>query len=214
MSNIINLDTLGSRKYKAAIHELKKVAKKGHAEAQWRLGILYATGKEAENIPMDYRQAAKWIKKSADQQFTEAENTLAWLYSNGFGVDHDDKTAGEWYIRAATHGLAKAQYTVGSMYRWGLHGVEKSVGTMLYWYQQAATQHFATAQFALGKLLMEAREGMDKNEAVAFQWLSIAAANGHASAQKLLPELMARFSSEQLDALKKQIIAQATKDTP
>lgn len=202
----ISLDNLNSKKYQAAIEQVTALAEQGNADAQYRLGLLYASS--TQYTPLDYNQAAAWMQKAAAQQHVEAQTTLGWLYANGFGVEQNDVEAGRWYLSAAEQGSAKAQYMVGNMYRWGHYGVEKDLEKMLLCYQQAAQQHFAYAQCTLGKLLMSGQEVM-RDDASAFQWLSLAAANGSEAASHALQELMSQLSPEQVEQLKQQMLRQA-----
>jgi len=201
----ISLDNLNSQKYRAAIEKVTLLAEQGNPEAQYRLGLLYASS--TQYTPLDYHQASVWIQKAAAQQHVGAQSTLGWLYANGFGVSQDDVEAGRWYLRAAEQGAAKDQYMVGTMFRWGRYGVEKDLTQMLYWYQQSAQQHFANAQYALGKLLMDGQEVQSDNT-LAFQWLSLAAANGSEAAEEALNTLMERLPAEQLEQLKQQMLNQ------
>ena len=46
------------------IRKIRISAEQGDAEAQLRLGIMYSKGK---GVPQDYKEAAKWFRKAADQ---------------------------------------------------------------------------------------------------------------------------------------------------
>ena len=59
---------------------LEKAAK-GDAEAQYNLGYLYDT-----NDKPNYKEALKWLRKSADQNNADAEYALGIMYSDGEGV--------------------------------------------------------------------------------------------------------------------------------
>ena len=52
----------------------------------------------------------------AEKGNAAAQYNLAGLYVNGYGTDLNEKTAFDWYKRAAQQGHPKAQYNLGVMY--------------------------------------------------------------------------------------------------
>ena len=89
------------------INFVKKLAGKGHAEAQITLGLMYAQGK---GIAEDDTLAADWPHKAAVQEHAEAQFNLGTMYSRGREVSEDVVLAAEWYLGAAQQGHAEAQY--------------------------------------------------------------------------------------------------------
>ena len=71
----------------------------GHPVAQFELGRLLATG--AEGVDQDYREAAVWFRRAADQGHAVAQFELGRLYANGTGVDRDDDEAARWFQSSA-----------------------------------------------------------------------------------------------------------------
>lgn len=188
----------------SAARKVKELAEQGHAEAQLRLGMLYASGKGVE---LDYKIASDWFHKATAQNNAEAQSYLGWLYANGYGVEQDDTQAGRYYRLAAEHGLAKDQYMLACMYRWGRYGVEPDPAQMLDWYQRAAQQSYPPAQYALGKLLMN--EDSDSADLLlAYQWLSLAAVKGHEKARAALNELSQQLTPEQRQQAQQALLAQ------
>jgi hypothetical protein len=167
---------------------------------------LHANG---EGASLNYVLAASWILKAAEQGLPEAQSTLGWLFASGFGVEQSDAKSGEWYRKAAAGGLAKDQYMVASMYRWGRNGVEKDLATALSWYQKAAQQNHPGAQAALGRICMEGELGVVKDLVTAFQWLTLATLGGNATAAKTLKELQSRMSEGQLTEAKARMMGAA-----
>ena len=53
-----------------SIEELLALAEKGYAQAQYSLGVRYKYG---EGVPKNSQEALKWIKKSAEQGYAEAQ---------------------------------------------------------------------------------------------------------------------------------------------
>jgi len=78
---------------------LRKAAEKGHAAAQYSLGVMYD---HAQGVPQDYAKAVTWYRKAAEQGDREAQNNLGARYVNGQGVPRDYVQALKWYYLAAS----------------------------------------------------------------------------------------------------------------
>ncbi len=185
-----------------AIDALHEAAKKGSAEAQFRLGVIYGNGDDG--IELDQEAAMSWFKLAARQGHENALITMAWMYANGAGVDANEEKARELYLLAADHGSAKAQYVIATMYRFAQFGAQKDIEKSLKYYQKSADQGFATAQFALGKMLVEGKL-VEKNLVTALQWLSLAQANGSNRAEKFIKELLLQMSPSEAEKAKTAI---------
>lgn len=188
-----------------AVAALERAAAAGNAEAQFRLGIMYANGDE---VPLDYARAAELIREAAGQGLADAQSMLAWLYANGYGVVQSDEAAREWYLKAAKQGSPKDQYLVGTMYRFAQFGADRDGEAVLDWYRLSAEQGFAPAQFALGKLLMEGKQ-VAEDRVAAFQWLSLAHANGSKHAERAVRELLQRMTPAEVLRAKAEMLAAA-----
>ena len=57
----------------------------------------------------NYKEAASWFSKAAEQGHTESQYRLGEMYLNGEGVVQSDMEAIKWYKKAAEQGHAKAQ---------------------------------------------------------------------------------------------------------
>jgi TPR repeat protein len=81
----------------------------------------------------NYKEAAKWYKKAADQGFALAQYNLGVMYVKGLGVRQNYKEAVKWFKKAADQGHASAQNNLGVMYVKG-QGVrqDKSKAKMLF----------------------------------------------------------------------------------
>jgi len=77
--------------------ELKERAIEGDVEAQYELGMRYLLGRGEEE---DYKKAAKWITKAAEQGHTHAEFNLGWMYYEGLGVTQNYDAADKWTKKA------------------------------------------------------------------------------------------------------------------
>jgi uncharacterized protein len=86
---------------KQAAYWYELAAQKGHAEAQFNLGRLYATGK---GVPHDEEQAARWVRAAASQGYAPAQAGLGTRYATGMGIGQDTKRAYFWLTLAYLHG--------------------------------------------------------------------------------------------------------------
>ncbi|MBQ7262334.1 MAG: SEL1-like repeat protein [Synergistaceae bacterium] len=111
-------------------------AAQGDAEAQYRLGTFYHTGRGVEQ---NYARAAEQYAKAAFQGHAKAQFYIGALYQEGKGLPRDYEQAAIWYRRAALQGEPKAQYYLGLLYRHGL-GVEKDDAQARAWIAKAAAQ--------------------------------------------------------------------------
>ncbi len=85
--------------YATALREWHPLAKQGHAEAQYNLGIMYSYG---QNVRQDYAEAVTWYRKAAKQGHAEAQYNLGLMYRKGHGVPQDWVRAYAWYDVAAS----------------------------------------------------------------------------------------------------------------
>jgi len=177
---------------------IRKAARAGNPEAQFRLGVMFGNG---DGVGLDYEQARSWFEKAAAQGHEGALITLAWMYANGAGVAVDEGRARELYLEAARGGSAKAQYVVGTMYRFAQYGLKKDFDAAVQWYLKAADQGMPTAQLALGKMLMEGR-GVVRDDAAALQWLSLAHVNGSKRAEDYVKQLIQRMDPVEVQAVR------------
>ena len=90
------------------------MAGRGVAEAQFKLGLKYATGKGAA---LDYAQAEHWYLKAAAQNHALAQFNLGMMHANGQGMPRDPAESLIWIQRAADLGDAGAQYRLGIKYQ-------------------------------------------------------------------------------------------------
>ena len=86
---------------KQAAYWYRQAADKGHPEAQFNLGRLYATG---TGVKRDEEQAARWVSASAAQGYAPAQADLGARYAAGNGVAKDDQRAYFWLTLAFLHG--------------------------------------------------------------------------------------------------------------
>ena len=111
-----------------------KLAKKGNAEAQFKVGEMYETG---FGVKKDMNEARTWINKSAAQGNEAAGYKLLYwdVEKNGLKGGNKEKVAD---LQAkAKAGNAQAQYYVGKMQAYGV-GLKKNTDEGLKWLNKAA----------------------------------------------------------------------------
>jgi len=59
---------------------------------------MYENGR---GVPQNYKQAAIWYRKAADQGHADAQSNLGLMYANGHGVPQDYVEVDKWFSIAA-----------------------------------------------------------------------------------------------------------------
>jgi len=89
---------IGLKENKAmAMKYFKRGANLGDAVCQYNMATYYYNKQK-------FKEAAKWYKKSADQDYPDALNLLGSMYENGQGVEKDRQKAYDLYKKAADKG--------------------------------------------------------------------------------------------------------------
>jgi len=87
------VNSYNSKDYESAAKFFRKAAEQGDAQAQLKLGMLYATGR---GVPLDDKQAVSWYLKAAEKKNAEAQFYLGVRYANGNGIAKDYVEANKW----------------------------------------------------------------------------------------------------------------------
>jgi uncharacterized protein len=164
--------------YLVALKELRKPAEKGNAQAQYKVGRMYAFG---EGVAKDLSLAQDWYRKAAEQQDVQAQIMLGGMYANGEGVPKDLGLAAAWYRKAAEQQDVQAQTMLGWMYANG-EGVPKDLGLAAAWYRKAALLGDAVAQQNLGWMYQHG-QGINRDHKGAVAWYRMSAEQGRVEAQ-------------------------------
>ena len=186
------LAALARRDYAAAAKELRPLAERGNAEAQYRVGLMYEFG---AGTPKDVAQAVTWLTRAANQNHVAAQQELGVVYTTGDGVAKDDAKALAWFRKAANAGNATAQYNLGLMLAKGA-GAKLDYGEALAWFRKAAMQGFALAQFKVG-VAYEQGAGVAADPVLAYANYAIAARDGNALHVAQRDALAARLTPAQ-----------------
>ena len=84
----------------------------GFCPAQFNLGNIYRRGK---GVLQDDKEAVKWYRMAADQNFDDAQLNLGNMYLSGEGVLQDDKKAHMWWNIARANGNDSADHNIKSI---------------------------------------------------------------------------------------------------
>lgn len=88
-----------------AFREFRKLAKQGHAGAQYNLGWMYANG---EGVSKSSTKAVKWYRKAAEQGEADAQFNLGVMYVNREGIIQNLVEAYKWFALSEAQGIEEA----------------------------------------------------------------------------------------------------------
>ena len=126
------------------------LAQRGDAEAQFHLGLKFASAKGAAQ---DYALAEHWYLKAADQKHPLAHFNLGMMYASGQGMPSDRAKSLVWIQKAADLGDAGAQYRLGEAHHRAIldespEAVSQSRINAYKWFRLAAAQGYQGAETA------------------------------------------------------------------
>ena len=116
--------------YATAVRGFLVHAEQGDATAQYKLGLMYATGR---GVLKDEAEAVRWYRLAAEQGVASAQFNLGVMYANGRGVLKDEAEAVRWFRLAVDQGHAGAQFKLGFKYAVGLGVLKDSVLAHMWW---------------------------------------------------------------------------------
>jgi TPR repeat protein len=172
--------------YKTSYNLIKPLAKKGVAQAQYSLGIMYEKGK---GVDLNLKKAKKWFQLAAQQGISKAQYKLGLIYRNGEGDEKNYSKAVKWWELAAKRGNTKAQINLGLIFENGL-GVPQDYNKAIRLYSMAVEAGNAKAQKYLNSLLnkkvetqinfdlgvrFETGQGVKRDYNEAIRWYNLAA---------------------------------------
>jgi len=103
--------------YKVALDILKQAIAAGSPRAAYALASWYLP--PGRVVEPDFAEARRLLLIAAKADIPEAHWDLGVMYEKGEGVDANERTALEWFLRAAIRGDADAVYHVGVAYFYG-----------------------------------------------------------------------------------------------
>lgn len=142
-----------------------KVAKQGHAYAQYNIGLFYSNG---TGCKPNHAKAFEWYLKAANQGDADAQCEVGTLYHNGMGCKQDNVKALEWWMKSAQQGNTAAQRNIGTFYYYGM-GCSQDYTKAFEWYLKAAEGGDKIAMSTVADFYLFG-EGVTVDEEKAFYW--------------------------------------------
>ncbi len=152
--------------------------------------MVPATGDDAAYTAFDqgqYLTALKLAEEAAARGEPQANTLIARIYTEGLGVQKDDKKALEYYKRASDLGDVQGTFALGLSYAEG-RGVKKDRKIAGELFEKAALTGHPEANYNLGLLFLKG-DGKPENPIRAFQHIRYAAEKGVPQAEYDLADL-------------------------
>jgi uncharacterized protein len=165
-----------------------KAAEKGHAGAQFRMGLFYFSG-GGHGITQDVKRSMDFYTKAAEQGHKDAQIALAQHYKYNFFGDQDLEKAKYWSQKAASEGNGAGYAELAGSEIKGYSSLDPETNTSIYIgdlqdfvraeknYIKAAELGDANSQQGLC-LMYRTGLGVAKNLKSAEKWCERAALNG------------------------------------
>ncbi|MBO4534637.1 MAG: sel1 repeat family protein [Clostridia bacterium] len=168
--------------------------------------------KEAEKKSEITKEEFAQLLAKAKAGDVDAEWEVAGCYRTGDGVERSEKSAYNWYKKAAEQGSAKAQNALGACFECG-SGIKKDEAKALYWYEQARDNGSAAAWCNLGLCYLHRVGMIYPDPAKAFQYFDVAVKKGYGRALIVLAKCYLEGEGCDRDVKKaRKYIKQAAKD--
>ena len=176
---------------------LTKAVNQRYPGAFFPLSDLYERG---VGVVQDLKKADELLLQAAEFGDPPAQLKVARYYLTGaFGhaFPQDYRASLDWFRRAASHGVAEAEYEIGVRYERneGVDAPDMGVATASY--LKAAEMGFAPAQYRVGQIFLYG-QGVNQNLRETRRWFTAAAAQGHGEAAKYAKKLEGHVSEEPL----------------
>lgn len=137
----------------------KKMAKRGNAESQFKLGLMFETGSGVEQGLVN---AILWYKKAADQNFKPAINRLTYLDIKKSGFTRSHKRWVKQLQKDAQFNEGEALFLLGQMYSEGT-GIKKDLNQALILLSKAARSDIPGSESAINRVEHELSIVNEKN---------------------------------------------------
>ncbi len=160
---------------------------------QKKMGDRYRTGDGRQE---DLKEALKWYRMAASQDYAPAQNNLAAMYEKGLGLSKSDELAAQWFGLAAKKGNEKAQHSLGLMYLEG-RGVQQDEKKAAEWLLMSAQNGHYSAMNDIAALKFEGR-GIEKDLISAYKWWKLAAMHGYDRAEQQLNRAKLTLSKQDI----------------
>lgn len=151
----------------------------------------YIMGEKLRNgtcVEQNYDLAFKYFKKSFEEGYPPAYNSLAFRYKNGQGTKRNLHMYFSLLSGAANLGYPLAQNFLGLNYRDG-DVTEKNIKTAIYFFEKATESGDKYAPYNLGKLYYYGQDVVKVNKDLAIRYYKIAAERHHKESIEMLEKL-------------------------
>jgi TPR repeat protein len=135
-----------------------QLARKGDAEAQFKVGEMYETG---VGVASNKREAIYWTTRAANQKHETAGFKLLYWDIEKKGLNDTNKARLEQLNNKAKQGNPQAQYYLGTMYAHGI-GIHKNTDVAIEWLSKAASVGVLEAELELASLTGEQKRKAHK----------------------------------------------------
>ena len=153
--NDYNLDDADNffenKEYSKSFEVYEKFALEGNAYAQFQTALSYSEG---YGVTANQEKAFEWLIKSANQDFTSAQNVMGYLYSEGseeMNIEVDYEKAFEWHMKTAQKEDSLGEYSIGIFYLEGF-GVEQNFKEAYRWFKKSLNHGYEEAEEMLEEL--------------------------------------------------------------
>ena len=169
----------------------KRAAQRGNAQAQYDLGLMYATG---NGVVKNEALALMWFTRASENNFSKTApvkkvvnmRKKVVMTRSVEGVSQKFMFA----RNAAARGNSRAQFDLAMMYRNG-EGVRKNDLLAFNYFHKAARNNSVEAKFQMGLSFAQGK-GVRKHMQLAKYWFKLAAKAGHSKAMGHLASLEKR----------------------
>jgi tetratricopeptide (TPR) repeat protein len=127
---------IAEEKYNKALKLFSSAAKRGKADGEYGMGVLYSEG---WGVNKSETKAFDWFHKAASQGFPPAQYSIGNAYFNGTGVEISIPEAEIWWDTAARNGYGQAQFNLG-MLLFNSSGSDDAKEQGIAWTRAAAQQ--------------------------------------------------------------------------
>jgi TPR repeat protein len=141
-----------------------KSAQAGFAASQYQMSLLLQTTDED-----DLRDAIDWLRKSALQGFSLAQDLYSQYCEGGIGMARDPVEAFRFCLLVAKGDYYPAAKRAASMLEQGI-GVDKNLEQAFQWYYRAAELGDVDSAASVGRMYATGT-GVEKNDTKALEWL-------------------------------------------
>lgn len=150
----------------------------------YKIGHWFAF--DEKNPNKDYRAALKWFNASSNNDNSNAQYALGYMYQHGIGVNCDINLAKSYYEKSANNGNSKSQFQLGFLY-FSDEFPFTDYSNALNWFTLSSDNGYIHAHSNLG-YMYEHGLGVDVDHDRAFDLYEKGATAGDATAQYNLAE--------------------------